>query len=182
MAAKVRHDGRRPFDRVLAFLDVLLARAALVVEGDDTLDRPRQVGDDKADARVQLAWMPLDLGHDAARLVPALRPIGEAGVVAGAPRAAGGRPGASADSRSGTARRCWLAAGSRSRYAWLRETRTSRGWRRLHHPGNRGASLCPGSWRFTGSSTARQPAALCTSPGLSAQRSTSPNWLNTNSG
>jgi hypothetical protein len=27
----------RPFDRVLAFLDVLLARAAPVVEGDDTL-------------------------------------------------------------------------------------------------------------------------------------------------
>src|SRR6516162_3668227 len=34
----------------------------------------------------------------------------------------------------------------------------------------------------TDSSTARQPSALCTLPGLSAQRSTSPNWLNTNSG
>jgi hypothetical protein len=71
----------RPFDRVLAFLDVLLARAALIVEGDDTLDRPRQVGDDEVDPRVQLAWMPFDLGRDAARLVPALCPIGEAGVV-----------------------------------------------------------------------------------------------------
>src|SRR4051812_18061723 len=35
---------------------------------------------------------------------------------------------------------------------------------------------------ITGSSTARQPSALWTLPGLSAHRSTSPNWLNTNSG
>jgi hypothetical protein len=87
LAAKVAAREPRPFDRVLAFLDVLLARAALVVEGDDTLDRPRQVGDDEADPRIQLAWMPFDLGHDAARLVPALRPIGEAGVATVLPTA-----------------------------------------------------------------------------------------------
>ena len=40
-----------PFDRVLAFLDVLLARAALVIEGDDALGRARQVGDDETDPR-----------------------------------------------------------------------------------------------------------------------------------
>ena len=53
-----------PLDRVLAFLDIdiLLARAALVVEGDDALGRARQVGDDETDARLQLARMPLDLG------------------------------------------------------------------------------------------------------------------------
>jgi hypothetical protein len=32
-----------PLDRVLAFLDVLLAGAALVIEGDDALGRARQV-------------------------------------------------------------------------------------------------------------------------------------------
>src|SRR5215204_2004460 len=71
----------RPFDRVLALFDVLLARPALVVEGDDTLGRPRQVSDDKADARIQLARMPFYLGHDMSGLVPALRLIAEAGVV-----------------------------------------------------------------------------------------------------
>ena len=34
----------------------------------------------------------------------------------------------------------------------------------------------------TGSRTSFQPSALCTLPGRRAQRSTSPNWLNTNSG
>ena len=71
-----------PFDRVLAFLDVLLAGAALVIEGDDALGRPRQVGDDEPDARVQLTRMPFDLGHDVARLIPALRIVAEVGVEA----------------------------------------------------------------------------------------------------
>jgi len=71
-----------PFYRVLAFLDPLLRCATLVVEGDDVLGRSRQVGDDEAAARVQLARMPFDLGHDAAWLAPALRPIGKAGEVA----------------------------------------------------------------------------------------------------
>jgi len=69
-----------PFDRALSLFDPLLCCAALVVDGDDALGRPCQIGDDEADARVQLARMPLDLGHDATRLVPALRPIAEAGV------------------------------------------------------------------------------------------------------
>jgi hypothetical protein len=37
-----------PFDRPLAFLDVLLSRAAPIVEGDNVLRRSRQVGDDEA--------------------------------------------------------------------------------------------------------------------------------------
>jgi hypothetical protein len=65
----------------LAFLDPLFRCAALVVEGDDPLGRPGQIDDDEADAPVHRARMPLDLGHDAARLVPALRQIDEAGVV-----------------------------------------------------------------------------------------------------
>jgi hypothetical protein len=39
----------------------MLCRAALIVEGDDPLGRSRQVGDDKADPRVQLARMPSTL-------------------------------------------------------------------------------------------------------------------------
>jgi hypothetical protein len=41
----------------------LLRRAALIVEGSYALGRPCQVGDDDADARIKLAWVPLDLGH-----------------------------------------------------------------------------------------------------------------------
>jgi hypothetical protein len=59
----------RPFDRALALLDPLLARAALVVEANDVLGRPRHVGHDKPDARVEFARMPFDLGDDATRLV-----------------------------------------------------------------------------------------------------------------
>ena len=53
----------------------------MVVEGDDVLGWPRQVGDDEADPRAQLAGMPLDLAHDAPRFLPALRLIGEAGII-----------------------------------------------------------------------------------------------------
>jgi len=59
-----------PHNRVLAFLDVLLGRAALIVEGDDTIGRSGQVGDDEANGRIKLAWVPFDLGDDAAFLVP----------------------------------------------------------------------------------------------------------------
>src|SRR3954453_6302427 len=70
-----------PFDRALSFFDPLLTCPALIIEGDNAFSGPRQVGDDKSDARVQLAWMPFDLGHDMARPVPALCLIAEAGVV-----------------------------------------------------------------------------------------------------
>ena len=63
MAAKVRHHEPRPFDRTLAFFDPILPLTALVVEGDDALGRPRQVGYDEPYARVKLTRMPLDLGH-----------------------------------------------------------------------------------------------------------------------
>src|SRR4029077_21171005 len=56
--------------RALAFFDVLLAGAAVVVEGNDALGRPRQVGDDEADARIKLAGVPLDLGHHSSGLCP----------------------------------------------------------------------------------------------------------------
>ncbi len=59
-----------PHNRVLAFLDVLLGRAALIVEGDDTIGRPGQIGDDETDTRIEFAWMPFDLGDDPALLVP----------------------------------------------------------------------------------------------------------------
>ena len=70
-----------PLDGVLAFLDVLFRRAALIVKGDDALSTAREVGHDKADARVQLTWMPLDLGDDPTGLRPSGSPIAEAGVI-----------------------------------------------------------------------------------------------------
>ncbi len=57
----------RPFDRAFALLTPLLARTALVVEGDDILGWSRHVGDDEADTRIAFAWVPFDLGHDVAR-------------------------------------------------------------------------------------------------------------------
>jgi hypothetical protein len=80
LAANVLHDSRVHFDCALAFLDPLLAFAALVVEGDDPLGRARQVGDDKADARIKLAGMPFDFGDHPASLGPASRLIGEIGM------------------------------------------------------------------------------------------------------
>jgi len=71
-----------PFDRALSFLDPLLRRAALIVEGDDTLGWPRQIADDEADPRVKLIGVPLDLRHDPPGFLPALRLIAEAGEVA----------------------------------------------------------------------------------------------------
>ena len=66
----------RPLDRVLAFFDPLLARPALVVEGDDPLHRSRQVGDNETDAGIKLAGMPLDLGNDGESCDPRSRCMG----------------------------------------------------------------------------------------------------------
>jgi hypothetical protein len=41
----------RPLDRALAFLDALLRRTTLVVEGHDALAWPCEVGDDEAITR-----------------------------------------------------------------------------------------------------------------------------------
>jgi hypothetical protein len=60
----------RPFDRRLALLDPLLRRAALIVEGDDALGGTPEVGDDEADAGIELAGMPFHLGDHAALAVP----------------------------------------------------------------------------------------------------------------
>src|SRR6516164_9027531 len=67
----------RPLDRALAFLDPLLASAALVVEGDDPLRRSCHVGDDEADTRIKLSGMPFDLRNHPARLGPASGLIAE---------------------------------------------------------------------------------------------------------
>src|SRR4029077_11581412 len=61
----------RPLDRALALFDPLLTGPTLVVEGNDVLGGPHHVRDKEADARIKFAWMPFDLGHDAARLCPA---------------------------------------------------------------------------------------------------------------
>ena len=82
MAAKERHDSRVHLIAPLPYFNPLLGCPALVVEGHDALGWPRQVGDDEADPRIKLAWMPLDFRHHSAGLLPALRLIAEAGVVA----------------------------------------------------------------------------------------------------
>jgi len=63
----------RPFDRALALFDPLLARSPLVAELADVLGGPSHVRHDKAkaDARIKLTRMPLDLGDDPTRLCPA---------------------------------------------------------------------------------------------------------------
>ena len=61
----------------------------MIVEGDNPLGRARQVGDDESDAGIEFTRVPLDLGNDAARGLPALRPIAEVGVV---PSNLNGRP------------------------------------------------------------------------------------------
>ena len=60
----------RPVDGVLTFLHMLLPGAALIVEGDDTRGPARQVGDDEADPRIQLARMPFGLGDNLPRRFP----------------------------------------------------------------------------------------------------------------
>ena len=65
----------RPVEGILALLDVLLGRAALIVEPHHPIRVHRQVGDDEAHAGEQLARMPFDLGNHPAWLVPALRLI-----------------------------------------------------------------------------------------------------------
>ena len=67
----------RPLDRAFAFLDPLLARPALVIERNDPLGRAAHVRHDEADARIQFARMPFDLGDHPARLGPASGLIAE---------------------------------------------------------------------------------------------------------
>src|SRR5262249_38500290 len=59
----------RPLDRPLAFLDPLLARPALVVEGHDALSRAAHVRHDEAEAGIKVAGVPFNLG-DAHPRVP----------------------------------------------------------------------------------------------------------------
>jgi len=72
----------RPPDGVLAFFDMLLCRAALIVEGDDTLGRAGEVGHYEPDPGIEFAWMPFDLGNDAASLAPTGGLVAEVCVVA----------------------------------------------------------------------------------------------------
>src|SRR5262249_34348081 len=70
----------RPLDRAFALLDPLLACPALVVERNDALGRAAHVRHDEADARIQFARMPLDLGDNPPRLGPDSGLIAEIGM------------------------------------------------------------------------------------------------------
>ena len=81
MAAKERHDRR--VHLIANFPSLIHCSAVpLVVEGHHALGRPRQVGDDEADAGIKLAWVPLDFRHYSAEFLPAVRLIAETGIVA----------------------------------------------------------------------------------------------------
>lgn len=70
-----------PFQRVLSFLNVLLSRAALIVEGYNLPGLARQVCHDKADTRKEFAGMPFDLDDDPAFTGPGPCLIREAGII-----------------------------------------------------------------------------------------------------
>jgi hypothetical protein len=72
-------------------LDALLRGAALVVEGDNALSRPRQVGDDEADVRLQFARVPLDLSPQHGATFSSSAPDSGSWRSNGAPRS-GGHP------------------------------------------------------------------------------------------
>lgn len=59
-----------PSDGILAFFDVLLCGATLIVEAKQLFGRKGEVGDDKAEAGEQLTGMPFDLGNHPAGLAP----------------------------------------------------------------------------------------------------------------
>ena len=61
--------------RRIAFLDILLGVATLVVEAHHPVRVHRHIGDNEADFWEQLARMPFDLGDQPAWLIPALRLI-----------------------------------------------------------------------------------------------------------
>src|SRR5262249_33318102 len=164
----------RPFDRALAFLDPLLARAALVVERDHALGRAAHVRHDEANPGIKLARMPLDLGNHAARLAPACRLVGEARVVTAdfvwgaADRGfeQGGQPGLQ-DLGGGPTDRVFDVLSLQVLVdAWHGECGIGPEIVRQTLPRYR---------RMTGLSTPSQPSALCTLPGRKAQRSRSPN-------
>lgn len=79
-----------PVNRLLAFLDVLLDGATLIVEVDDPVRVHRQVRHDEADAGEQFAGVPLDLGNNAPGLVSRRRLILE--VTVDAPHMVGRTP------------------------------------------------------------------------------------------
>lgn len=66
-----------PVEGVFALLDVLLGRAALIVELHHPIQLHGQVGDDEADLWKQLAQVPFDLSDHPAFLAPGRRLIVE---------------------------------------------------------------------------------------------------------
>lgn len=62
----------RPFDRTLAFLDLLLRGTTFVVKGDHVLAHDRQVRDDKGNPGQEFTRMPLYFGNHASRTGPTL--------------------------------------------------------------------------------------------------------------
>ena len=60
---------------------MLFRRASLIVEGDDALGRSRQIGEGEADALIQVARMPSDLGDHATGIRPSSGLVAEVCVI-----------------------------------------------------------------------------------------------------
>ena len=69
----------RPAEGILAFLDMLLGGATLIVEAHHPAGLHRKVGDDEAQAGEQLPRMPLDLRDHAAFTLGTHKPGARAG-------------------------------------------------------------------------------------------------------
>ena len=59
----------------------MLRRATVIVKGDNPFGWAAPIGDDEADARIQLAGMPFHFGDDPALPVPTSSLIAETGVI-----------------------------------------------------------------------------------------------------
>ena len=64
----------RPVDRLLAFLDVLLCGATLIVKTYDPVRLHRKVTDDETNAGKKRARVPFDFGDDTGGACPMMRP------------------------------------------------------------------------------------------------------------
>jgi len=70
IVAEVMTGKPRPIHRILAFLDALFHSSSLVVEMDDVLLVPAEVGDDEPDSGEELATMPFYFRDYSALMIP----------------------------------------------------------------------------------------------------------------
>jgi len=70
IVAEVMTGKPRPIHRIFPFLDALFRSSPMVVEMDDVLRSPAEVGDDEPDSREELATMPFNFCDYPALMIP----------------------------------------------------------------------------------------------------------------